>query len=252
MTRPRTLVAAWWLVGVAAATLYVGTVMLASPFPIRVLYDGLVPLPPYRWVHPPPHRSRDNQTALSGSGTIALGPPSRASEISTEDDQALVTLPRGIIAPQSGESTVKVTIVPLDPATVRPPPNGLRFDGNAYRIEASYGTSGIPAVLTASPTVVLRYPVHATQMLRVGESGWTPLTGQVFTGSQQLLANTDRLGVFIAAAPMNSGGGNPGTAGREALAGIVAVAGLMAATAARSGERRLLGPDRRRGANIGA
>jgi hypothetical protein len=227
------VVARWFLGWVAVAALYVGTVMLASPFPVRVLYDGLVPLPPYRWVHPPPG-SRDNRAALSGSGTIALGPPSRASEVSTQDDQALVTLSQGIIAPQSGESTAKVTIVPLDPATVAPPPNGRRFDGNAYRIEASYAGSGSPAVLTASPTIVLRYPVHATQMLRVGESGWIPLPGQVFTGSQQVLANTDRLGVFIAAAPMNSGGGTPGTAGREALAGIVAVAGLIAATAARS------------------
>jgi hypothetical protein len=243
MTRPPTLVAAWALVGgVAAATLYVGTVMLASPFPVRVLYDGLVPLPPYRWVHPPPYRSRDNQAALSGSGTIALGPPSRASEVSTEDDQALVTLPQGIISPQSGESMVKVTIVPLDPATVARPPNGRRFDGNAYRIEASYAGSGSAAVLTASPTVVLRYPMHATQMLRAGESGWTSLTGQVFTGSQQVLANTDRLGVFIAAAPMNSGGGNPGAAGTEALAGIVAVAGLIAAGGARSGACCLLAP----------
>src|SRR6202043_2111489 len=108
MTRFNALVAAWWLVGgIAAATLYVGTVVLAWPSPVRVLYDGLVPLPPYRWVHPPPYRSRDNQAALSGSGTVALGPPSRASEVSTEDDQALVTFPLGIIAPQSGESTAK-------------------------------------------------------------------------------------------------------------------------------------------------
>jgi hypothetical protein len=235
MTRLCTLAAAWWLVGgVAAATLYVGTVVLAWPSPVRVLYDGLVPLPPYRWVHPPPYRSRDNQAALPGSGTVALGPPSRASEVSTEDDQALVTLPQGIIAPQPGESTAKVTIVPLDPATVARPPNGARFDGNAYRIEASYAASGTPAVLTASPTVVLRYPAHATQMLRARESGWIALTGQVFTGSQQVLATTDRLGVFTAAAPMNSGGGHPGTAGREMLAGLVAVAGLIAARAARS------------------
>src|SRR4029077_18669193 len=108
---------------------------------------------------------------------------------------------------------------------------GGRFDGNAYRINVSYAASGTPALLTASPTVVLRYPVHATQMLRAGEPGWIALTGQVFTGSQQILATTDRLGVFTAAAPMNSGAGHPGAADREVLAGIVAVAGLLAATA---------------------
>ena len=223
----------WLVVGVAAVACYLGTVFLAWPFPVGLLYDGLVPLPPYRWVHPPAWRVGDNQPALSGSGTIALGPPSRASEISTDDDQALVTFPQGIVLPQAGESTVKVRMTPLDPATVAPPPNGRRFDGNAYRVEASYPASAAPAVLTASATVVLRYPVHALQLFRFAEPTWVPLKAQVFTGSQQVLANTDRLGVFVAAAPMNSGGTSPRTAGTAVLGGIAAVAGLIAAMVAR-------------------
>jgi hypothetical protein len=235
MTRFRARGAAGWLiVGVAAVACYLGTVFLAWPFPVRLLYDGLVPLPPYRWVHPPAGRVRDNQPALSGSGTVALGPPSRASEISTDDEQALITLPQGVLASQAGESTVKVKIIPLDPATVAPPPNGRRFDGNAYRIDASYAASGAPTVLTAPVTVVLRYPVHAPLLLRSGEPGWVPLTAQVFTGSQQILANTDRLGVFVAAASVNSGGASPGMAGTAVLGEIVAVAGLIAVMLARA------------------
>ena len=233
MTRFRARGAGWLVMGVAAAACYLGTVFLAWPFPVRLLYDGLVPLPPYRWVHPPAWRAGDNQPAMSGSGTVALGPPSRASEISTDDDQALVTFPQGILAPQAGESAVKVKMIPLDPATVAPPPNGRRFDGNAYRIEASYAASGAPAVLTNPATVVLRYPVHAPQLFRFAEPMWAPLKAQVFTGSQQVLANTDRLGVFVAAAPMNSSGASPRTVGTAALGGIAAVAGLIAAVVAR-------------------
>ena len=222
----------WWLAGGAVtAALYLGTIASAWPFPLRLLYDGLVPLPPYRWVHPPASRATDNQPALPGGGTVALGPPSQAAEVSTDDDQALVTLAKGVIAPRSGESSVKVTIVPLDPVTVAPAPNGRRFDGNAYRIEAKYGASGEPAVLTAPATAVLRYPVHATAMLRWADPVWTPLRIQVFTGSQQALANTDRLGVFVAATSSNSRASL--TEGSGCLAAASAVAGLIGALVAR-------------------
>lgn len=222
-----------WLVGgVVTAALYLGTVTFVWPFPIRLLYDGLVPLPPYRWVHPPPSRARDNQPALSGAGTVALGPPSQAAEVSTDDDQALVTFPQGILAPRSGESSVKVTIAPLDPVTIAPAPNGRRFDGNAYRIEARYAASGEPPVLTAPADVVLRYPVHATLMLRWSDPGWIPLKVQVFTGSQQALANTDRLGVFVAATSSN-GRADLRLDGSACLAGATAAVGLFSAMLAR-------------------
>ena len=222
----------WWLGGVAAAAFYLATIVLAWPFPIRLLYDGLVPLPPYRWVHPPAGRAKDNKPPLLGAGTVQLGPPSQAAEISTDDDQALVTFPLGIIAPRAGETSVKVMVVPLDPVAVAPAPGERRFDGNAYRIEASYAASGEPVVLSAPATVVLRYPVHATLLLRAGNSGWIPLKAQLFTGSQQALANTDRLGVFAAATLWNARG-LPGTGERACLAGLGAVGGLIGTLVAR-------------------
>lgn len=225
-----------WSAGACAAAFYLGVMMVAWPFPIRLLYDGLVPLPPYRWVHPPASRARDNKPALPGAGTVAIGPPSRAVEIATDDDQALVTFAEGAIAARSGESSVKVAIVPLDPVTVAPAPAARRFDGNAYRIEASYAASGAPAVLASPATVVLRYPVHATILLRSDGQGWEPLTPQVFTGSQQILANTNRLGVFAAATLYNARRGNHG-ADRSDGTGVAAlgaaVAGLVAAVIAR-------------------
>jgi hypothetical protein len=219
-----------WLAGGCAASIYLGTVMAAWPFPIRLLYDGLVPLPPYRWVHPPASRARDNKPALPGSGTIAVGPPSRAVEVATEDDQALVTFAEGAIAPHPGDSSVKVAVVPLDPVTVAPAPGARRFDGNAYRIEATYTPSGAPAVLVSPVTVVLRYPVHATLFFRLAGTAWEPLPLQVFAGSQQILANTDRLGVFVPGTLYNAryhtrrGGGTTSAALGTALAGLLVAA----------------------------
>jgi len=186
--------------------LYLATTAIAWPFSIRLLYDGLVPLPPYRWVHPPPDRAKSNQPAEGGSGTIALGPRgSDATEISTGDDQALVTFPVAAIAPRPGESSVKVVITPLDPATVAPAPQGSHVDGNAYRVDASYAASAMPIALAAPVTVVLRYPVHATAVLRAQDAGWTALQSTRFDGSQQVLANTDRLGVFVPGLPSARG-----------------------------------------------
>ena len=226
-----------WLAGGCAAAVYLGTVMTVWPFPIRLLYDGLVPLPPYRWVHPPASRAHDNKPALPGSGTVAIGPPSRAAEVATDDDQALVTFAEGAIAPHPGDSSVKVTVVPLDPVTVAPSPGARRFDGNAYRIEATYIPSGTPAVVASPVTVVLRYPVHATLFFRLAGAAWEPLPSQVFTGSQQILANTDRLGAFVPGALYNARyvtprGGEP----KSAPLGT-ALAGLLAAAVARRGSR---------------
>jgi hypothetical protein len=189
--------AAW---GVTAALVYIGTVAAAWPGPVRLLYDGLAPLPPYRWVHPP-DRAGDNQLPQPGTGRITFGSSgSRPAEVTTDDDQALVTFPGAVIAPRVGESSIKVTITPLDPATIAAVPDGQRFDGNAYRIEAIYVASAAPVVLTGPVTVVLRYPVHATLILRFTDPKWKGLPTNRFDGSQQVLANSEALGIFVAAA----------------------------------------------------
>jgi hypothetical protein len=185
--------------GIAVAFLYIGVVAFCRPHDGRIMYDGLVPLPPYRWVHPPIDRARDNQPPSPGSGVVTLGPQgSRPAEISTDDEQAFVTFPAGSIAVQAGESSVKVAITPLDPGTIAPVPPGRAFEGNAYRFEATYAGSGAAASFTAPVTVVLRYAVHGVLVLRAQDRGWRPLQTARFDGSQQVLANTDVLGVFVA------------------------------------------------------
>ncbi len=192
--------AAWLGWGALASAVYLGAVLAAGPLPGPLLYDGLVPLPPYRWVHPPAGVARDNQPPTPVEQTLTIGPQgSPASEVATDDDQGLVTFPAGVIAPRSGESSVKVKITPLDPVTVAPAPRGQPYDGNAYRFEATYASSGAPVALTAPVTIVLRYAVHATRMLRHQGSGWVTLPVTRYDGSQQVLANSDGLGVFVAA-----------------------------------------------------
>jgi hypothetical protein len=52
---------------------------------------------------------------------------------------------------------------------------------------------------------VLRYAVHVTTILRLDRTGdqpaWTRLPTTVFTGSQEDLAHSNRLGVFVASHP---------------------------------------------------
>lgn len=146
----------------------------------------------------------------------------------TGDAQAGVIFSRDAIVPYRGISRVGVRITPLDPDTVAPAPPGLRFDGNAYHIDAAYA-SGEPIALRKPITPVLRYPVHATVLLRSAETGWISLKAQRVEVALQIFGPSDRPGVFVAAAPFSPR--YPSWAEYvEAAAGIIiATAGLRLA-----------------------
>lgn len=191
---------AW--VGVAATALYLVAVALGRLHAGALLYDGVVPLPPYRWISPPPDLAADSHRPASGTGSIKLGAlEAMPGDASTGDEQAAITFAEGAVAMRPGEPAVNVRLAPLDPRTVAPAPRGLRFDGNAYRITARYATSGRPAALVKPVTVVLRFPVHATMLLRAAPAGWVRLRTTRFAASEQVVADTDRFGIFVAAAP---------------------------------------------------
>src|SRR5579884_2539020 len=205
--------------GVAIVALYLVAVALAPPQPgARLLYDGPVPLAPYRWVSPPPDLAAANQPPSSGTAAITLGAiESMPGDASTEDEQAAT-----------------VRLVPLDPRAIAPAPRGLKFDGNAYDITASYARSGRPVRLTKSATVVLRYPVHATALLRARAGGWIRLRATRFPMTQQLAGATDRLGVFVAAAPAGFAAAGLWVWG----ASLLAIAAVLSAAAALRARRR--------------
>jgi hypothetical protein len=188
--------------GVAVAALYLLVIVLGPRDPGLLLYDGPVPLPPYRWVSPPRELAAAVQRPASGGGAVTIGAlESMPGDASTGDEQAVISFAEGTFAKASGESAVDVRLTPLAPRTVASAPRGLQFDGNAYRITASYAGSGRRAVLTKPATVVLRFPIHATAVLRAASGGWVRLRTARFAESQQVAANTDQLGVFVAAGP---------------------------------------------------
>lgn len=173
---------------------------------MRVLFDGVAPLPPYHWVLPPPSLARDNQPPDGGTGSVTLtAAGSQPGAVPTGDEQAAVVFPQGSIAPRPSETTVRVTLTPLDPATVASAPTGLAFDGNAYRIQAVYGVSHAPAVLIKKVNVALRFPASGTKILRASGSGWTDLGATTIPPAMQDVGDTDTLGIFVAAGPVNRG-----------------------------------------------
>ncbi len=195
------------LPGIIAIAVYLAAVAVMPAAPRgRMLYDGLMPQPPYRWVRPPAGGRGDSEPPQPYTTVLPLAAGgSVPAEFATDDLQATVTLPANVVEPRPGETKARVTLTPLDPEALAPPPSGRRFDGNAYRIEAVYEASGAPVKLRGPVTVVLRYAAHATTILRLEKTnekpGWARLPTRVFTGSQETLAHSDTLGVFVTSNP---------------------------------------------------
>ena len=180
---------------------------LAGNGPILPLYDtGPLPSAPYRWVKPPPEFTTGNippegtkqEVAMTDIGTVA-------AQVITPDGQAVLALRDGSFAPRLGEIAVLVEIQPLDPAAVDQPPPEVRYDGNAYRITATYAKEGAAAALVNPATVVLRSPLGGTRLLRHQEGvGWIETSAQPVAASLQVFGETDTLGTFAAAQTMHS------------------------------------------------
>ncbi len=191
----------WLIWGIAAASLYiVAAVVFTTGVPVRLLYDGEMPPPPYRWMRPPGDISGPHQPPQPGNGTIAFtATGSRYSVVGTDDAQAWVVFSKDAVVREPGESEARVRITPLDPTTVPAPPPGMLLDGNAYRIQAVYAKSAQPVKLREVVTVMLRYPRHAQEILHVSGSRWVVLATNKVEVTLQLFASTKELGLFVAA-----------------------------------------------------
>jgi hypothetical protein len=195
--------------GVAAASLYVltGVVLVRAGSPVLPLFDGLAPPAPYRWVEPPPELAEGNEEPLDANQEIPLGEGLGALSAVTGDGQAQITVIEDAVdAPPDAEAAV-LTIEPLDPASLGPPPEGFRFDSNAYRYEAVTVPGDEPLVLTGEATIILTYATRAGRLLRWTGSGWERLDTTVLGGTLQVLANTSELGTFVAAGREQQHGG---------------------------------------------
>lgn len=192
---------AWLLWGIAAAAAFLTASWFGRPAPVRLLFDGLVPIDPYRWVRPG-WLSWGGSFALGGTGTLAMEPTGSApGSIATGDGQAVMVFPRGAVEPRALEKSIRLTILPRHRRTAGRLPSNLRVDGNVYEVEGTYAASGQPIALTKRVTVLLTYPRHAEQILRRSGPAWTAIPTAVFPTSQKVYAETDRLGAFVAAGP---------------------------------------------------
>lgn len=230
------------VVAYLAAAVWVGRDV---PF-LPLLYDGLTPLSPYRWVHPPPglvsDARRPEPGALTVPWTSAGSPP---ATVTTWDGQCTVILKAASIAPHDHPTAVRVEITPLDPENFAPPPPGLRFDSNAYRVDIRYEPSGLPVVLEAPATVLLRAATGATQMVQWSGSRWVSLPALGYPLAV-VVVETRRLGTFALVVPHVRAAPRPGTGewGAVLPAALAAalVGGLYWVGRSRSRRRRPGGP----------
>jgi hypothetical protein len=200
------------------------------------LFDGASPPAAYRWVNPPKDLTTRNLPPLPARGDIPLQ-PNHGFSVGTGDGQAQFTGSSLAFPGGKGRSVVRVKITPLDPAKVGPVPSGYSFDGNAYRIEATYLPSGKPAVLTKNASVILRYPRSATKILRWTGSVWEPLKTQSVHVTLQVFTQTREVGTFVPAGPpTSSSSGGLGWIAYGA-AGLALLSALLAWWLRRGSER---------------
>ena len=195
-----------------------------SPLARLPLLDGLGPAAPYRWVSPPPDLAADNQPPSSGEFTLELDDKGvRGQVLITSDNQVTVIVADGAIGPRADQTGVRLTVEPLDPATLPAPGGGLVTFGNAYGLGATYQPSGTPVEeLNGEIDLILLYPVtpdaHSAthEMLRSASgASWEPLKSTDSAAQQQVQARIPGLGTFVVAgvpapspiAPAEAGGG---------------------------------------------
>ena len=193
--------------GMGIGVLYLVTVVISLQqgwIPYRILYDGIIFIP-YHWAHPPQELAKDNQPPVPGTALVPLGPLGvQPGSVTTGDGQATVVFAENAVAPQVGESSIKVSLTPVDPSDVFSPPQGMRFDSNPYRIDAVYASSGKSVTLRTPASVVLRYATGATEMAWFSGSGWKALQTIAYAGGLQVVtARTPSLGTFTAVISKN-------------------------------------------------
>lgn len=187
--------------GLAAAAVYLATAIgFAGDGPVLPLYEAVPINTPYRWVNPPEQFAAGNIAPESTTQEVAMTDGGTVSaSIVTPDGQGAIVVRDGAFAPRLNEIAVMVKLEPLDPEKVDEPPAGVRYDGNAYRITATYAEDGTPATLAVPGTVVLRSPLGGTRLLRHEGTGWSEIgDAQPVAASLQVFGETPVLGTFVA------------------------------------------------------
>jgi hypothetical protein len=184
------------------ATMTVGLLIAAAAQTIAPLsgppvYDGVLPVEPYRWLSPPPGHPGGAEGATATVGVrngrnelLAVATPELSPQAQVFGVPGSLTLP-------AGATTIKVSIAPVP--TPAKPSDGY-VDGNVYHILLTDQT-GAPVTADASQrvSVVLR-PADPTLLdgtiERFDGSGWRRLTTQPPVGGGGLLAIVTEFGDY--------------------------------------------------------
>jgi hypothetical protein len=157
--------------GLGLAVVYLVAAVVSgriSPLARHPVLDGIGIPQPYHWVNPPPGQISGNQQPASKQATLDLTKDGGAGFVTTSDAQVNLIVGKNAFPPVAGQTSVRITIEPLDPAKLGPPPPGTTISGNAYKVSAAYQPSGKPVgYLSAPVTLILIYPA-------VASSGLTP------------------------------------------------------------------------------
>ena len=227
--------AAW--LGLGAVVVYVVALAATAalgPGHVRPLYDGFTGPPKYEWVDPPSFFASGNQSPDPVTTTIPLGRSgSAATGVGTPDGQFVINLGEGAVAASPGAHAVHVTITPVAPKSLAALPDGLRANGNAYRVRMK--TGGTPVRSLDHPgTVVLEIPELGPNLF-LSETGahWTKLPSRVLPPRDLgLTADFTRPGYYVSGTDLPelvaAGGDSSGNALVIAIVvAVVAVALLV-------------------------
>ena len=221
--------------GVALALLYAVAALLTSALssrPVLPLFDGFAPPVPYNWVTPPAEVAANNSAPKGAERDVPLGPEGNdATNVSTDDAQMIVGLDKGSVAPLPPETAAKVTLTPLDPATLGPLPAGLRPVSNAYRVTLRYVPSQAEIARLAVKGTVAMTAAEAGDRLLYSSDGaqWQEREFRPFGQDNGLFSELETGGYFLVASstvPQHS----PRPATRNALLlGLIAVVPILGA-----------------------
>lgn len=126
----------------------------------------------YNYVHPPTYLKTSNTQPSGGSGTILFQHgQSMTGNVTTGDTQVGINFDSGAFPPVSGQTGVRVDILPLAKYPRLPAKSIL--DGNAYAFRALYIPSGRPVThLQARALVTLVYPRTPVAFLGLMNGHW--------------------------------------------------------------------------------
>ena len=200
------------------------------------LYDGVVVVEPYRYLHPVGAQA-GNPSSYASTEAIAGGiSPVFVAATTESPPQAQLVATQDAFAVPPGTKEIKVSVAPVD-ATVQPTQGSIA--GNVYRFSV---TTDAGQALTAKPcdscrTLVIRAPETVTdgKIAHLEGGTWVEVTTLHAGVAAMFQTNADAVGDFAIIAGSAPGDGTQGGGGLDPLVfgGIalalffVAVAGLF-------------------------